>query len=270
MLRTRLNGRLLFSALVALSCATVSAQPPEGGRRPGGFGGPGGGGAMDLMLLGNEKVQKELELVPDQVADLTKLREAQQGQFREMFSGFRDLNEEERRAKFEGMREKMEEQQKENRGKVKEILLPHQQDRLQEIALQLRGFGAIGESDVAEKLKLSEEQKEKISSLRTAQREKVGAMFREGGRDADRDAMREKFTKLREENEKELTAVLSSEQQTKFEKMKGEKFEIDMSTFRGPGGPGGERGGRFGGRRPDGDGNRGDGNRPAPQSEEKK
>lgn len=248
----------IFVLLVACLLQPAWAQPPQGGRRPGGFGGPGGGGPGGMsegMLLGNEQVQKELELTEEQTADLGKLREAQQEKMRETFGGLRDLSEEERRAKFEELRPKMEEAQKESREKINEILLPHQQERLKQIALQVRGFGAIEDADVASELKITDEQKEKLTSTREAQREKVGAMFREGqGNEGDRDAMREKFQKLREENETELLGILTAEQREQFEKMKGDKFELDMSQFnRGPGGPGGPGGGRFGGRRPGGD-----------------
>lgn len=266
----------VFSLL--LLCGNLSAQAPEGQpRRPGGPGGPGGfgffgggpgggAGAMGGMLLGNEKVQKELELLPDQIEKLTKLRDGQQEKMREMFSGFRDLSEEERRKKFEGMREKLEEAGKENQNKMNEILLPHQQDRLKQIGLQLRGFGAIDDPEVAADLKISDDQKDQIRTVREKQREKMTAMFRDGGQGGDREAMREKFQQLRTENEKEVLEVLTEKQRDQFEKMKGEKFEIDFSSLR-PGGPGGP-GGRFGGdRRPGGD--RPEGDRPNPDTTKK-
>lgn len=266
MLRRIVLGGILGLLVLAPVCAFAQAQPAEGGRRPGGFGGGFGGGfsgATEGMLLGNEKVQKELELLPEQVADLTKHREATQSQMREMFSGMRDLPEDERRKKFEEIRGKLETAQKESREKVNAVLLPHQQDRLKEISLQLRGFGAIDDPEVAAALKISDEQKEKIAAVRTEQREKMGELFRQGGQDQDRDAMREKFQKLRTENEKQVLDVLTTAQQAQFEKMKGEKFELDMSAL-GAGGRGGPGGGgtRFGGRRPEG-------NPPAPNSNDK-
>jgi hypothetical protein len=60
---------------------------------------------------------------------------------------------------------------------------------------------------------------------------------------------------LRTESDNKLLAVLSSEQKDKYEALKGEPVEIDMSQFRGFGGRGGGfgggggRGGRDGGGR---------------------
>src|SRR5688572_22632494 len=267
-----------FAFLVAVvAVESTMAQAPQGGpgRRPGGFGGGFGGGGFggggfggpgggnnELMLLGSEQVQKELELLPEQIADLTKLREGNRPDF-SAFAGLRDLPEEERNKKMEELRAQGEKRQKELRDKANEILLPHQQDRLKQITLQVRGSAALEDAEIAGELKLNDEQKEKIKSTREAQREKVGAMFREGGQggEGNRDAMREKFQKLRQENDAELAAILTSDQRAQFDKMKGEKFELDMSQLNrgGPGaGPGGPT--RFGGRRPGGD--RPEGDRP--------
>jgi len=278
MLRRPHNVWLLALFTLGFMAASAFAQPPQGGpgRRPGGpgfggpgFGGPGGpGGANDAMLLSVPQVQKELELLPEQVTDLAKLRETQQASMRESFGSFRDLSEDERRKKFEELRPKMEAAQKEMRDKVNEILLPHQQDRLKEISLQVRGVAAIEDPAVATELGISEEQRAEIRKIREGQREKVTAMFREGqGGEGNREAMREKFQTLRTENDKQLLAVLTTKQREQFEKMKGEKFELDMAQLgRGPGGPGGPGGARFGGRRPGGDrpegGPRPEGDRP--------
>jgi Spy/CpxP family protein refolding chaperone len=52
------------------------------------------------------------------------------------------------------------------------------------------------------------------------------------------------MAEIRKETEAECAAVLTDEQKAQFEKMKGPKFELDMSAF-GRGGPG--RRGRPGG-----------------------
>src|SRR5688572_6865757 len=260
MLRRPLVAWFFAVLVAAVAVDAAMAQAPQGGlgRRPGGFqggfGGGPGGGTSDFTLLATEQVQKELELLPEQISDLTKLREGNRPDF-SAFAGLRDLPEEERNKKMEELRAAGEKRQKELREKANEILLPHQQDRLKQITLQVRGSAALEDAEIAGELKLNDGQKEKIKSTRESQREKVGAMFREGGQggEGNRDAMREKFQKLRQENDAELVAILTSEQRAQFEKMKGEKFEIDMSQLNrgGPGGPGGPT--RFGGRRPGGD-----------------
>ena len=57
-------------------------------------------------------------------------------------------------------------------------------------------------------------------------RSEMQALF--GG--GDRTAIQEKMSKLREEMEQEVLAVLTSDQQKKFEEMKGEPFEMVLTN----------------------------------------
>jgi Spy/CpxP family protein refolding chaperone len=276
MLRRPLGVWFFALAVAAVVADAAIAQQP-GGRRPGGFGfgGPGGGfggpGGDSMSLLRSEQVQKELEILPDQLTEINKVFESSRPDFSQ-FQGLNDLPEEERNKKRDEIRAKMQETQKANREKINGILLPHQAERLKGITLQVRGGAALEEPDIAADLKITDEQKQKFTSAREAQREKMSALFQQGGGggnnndEAARTAMREKFENLRKENDNELFAILTSEQRDQVEKMKGDKFEYDRSQFGrgpgGPGGPGGQGGQRFGGRRPGGDGNNpGGGNR---------
>lgn len=222
------------------------------------------------MLLASEQVQKELELIDEQIKDFEKLRTEQQEKMREMFSGMRDLPEDERRAKFESMRGKLEEAQKELKEKMNAVLMPHQLDRLKELNIQIRGMGALDDPEVAGELKITEEQKKELSAKREEMGQKMREMFTAGRGEGQRggppsEEMRTKFQQLQTEMTEKLLGVLTSEQRAKFEQMKGEKFEFDRSQMfggRGPGGPGGGPGGPDGqgGRRP---GGRPEGDRPA-------
>jgi Spy/CpxP family protein refolding chaperone len=256
----------VFGLAVLVGTAAAQQQGQPGGRRPGSFGGagnfggPGAGGP--LSLLANEQVQKELELLPDQVADFTKLRDEMGSKMRERFAGMRELSEEDRRKKFDEMRPEMEKMQKEMQDKMKEVLLPHQNDRLRELFVQARGAGALEDEGIANELKLSDDQKKQIADVRQKQREKMGALFQNRGQE-NGDQRRSQFESLREESNKLTLDVLSSEQRDQFEKMKGEKADFELNAFGGfggRGGPGGPGGGFRGGR--PGGGDRPGGNRP--------
>jgi hypothetical protein len=241
---------------IALAAGSLVAQDEGGrGRRGGrGFGGGFGGGGMfggELGLLNIEQVQKEIELVDDQKEQVRKLNEEQQTAFRDAFAGFRDLSEEERRKRGEELRGKMEAQQKEVRAKLDEILLPHQSERLKQISIQVRGSGALADPTVAEELGLTADQKEKLQQVN----EEMDTRRREAFQGGNREGGRERFEAMRKEAEEKTLAVLTAEQKTKFEQMKGEAFELDRSQLFGRGGPGGP-GGPGGGRgRGDGDRN---------------
>ncbi|MCE9605983.1 MAG: hypothetical protein K8U03_13895 [Planctomycetia bacterium] len=240
-----LFGFACFGLLLAGALADVGlAQQPEAGRQRGGFGGGRGfGGINESALLGNEKVQKELELIDDQVKQITKLREDSQAQARGQFEGIRDLPEAERRAKFEEMQTKREAAQKELRGKINEVLLPNQRDRLKELMIQAQGAGALSNAETADALKLSDDQKKQLATVReeaaTKMREAMGAGRGEG--QGPSEEARAKFQEMRKEMNDKLLAVLSTEQRAQFEKLKGEKADIDFTQLRGPGGRGGAR-----------------------------
>lgn len=250
----KLFGFVCFGLLLLGPVAQMaSAQQPEGQRQRGGFGGRGfggaGGGMTETMLLGNAEVQKELELIDDQVAKITKLREESQAAMRGQFEGFRDLSEADRTAKMAEMRTKGESAQKELRAKINEVLLPNQRDRLKELSIQAQGSGALSNPETADALKLSDDQKKKIADIREESSTKMREAFSGGrGEGGPSEEARAKLQSLRKETSDKTLAVLSTEQAAQFEKMKGEKSDIDFTALmRGPG-----RGGPGGGNRPAG------------------
>ncbi|GAB6167424.1 hypothetical protein JCM19992_34240 [Thermostilla marina] len=261
----KVGAALLALAVVGMIAGSAMAQPggrggpgggPGGQRGPGMFagpGGPGGGGMGILGLLRIEQVQKEIELLDDQKADLEKLGEKAREAMREVFGDFRNLSREEMQQRREEIQKKMQEQQKKLQAEVEKILLPHQLERLEQIRIQLMGIQALNDPEVAKKLNITDAQKEKIQKVQEQAREKMREAFqgmRGGdGQRPDPEAMRERFTKLREQIEKDVLAVLTSEQKKKFEELKGEPFELDRSAlFRGRGQGQGPGQGRFQGR----------------------
>jgi Spy/CpxP family protein refolding chaperone len=233
---------------------------------------------MGLVFL--EQVQQELDLIDEQVADLQKLREEARSGERPQFGGdFRNLSEEERNQRMEQMRAQGERQRADARRKMEEILLPQQFERLQQISLQVRGAAALNDEEIASQLRLSADQKQQLDTIREEGRARAGELFGGGGGgQVDRDAMRQRFEEYRREQSEKLLGVLTSSQRAEFEKMQGDKFELDLTAIQNrggpgaPGGPGGFRrpdgqGGPGGFRRPDGQGGPprrpgGDGNRP--------
>lgn len=248
-------------ALVALLTTDLLAQ--EGGRR-GRRGGPGGrGGDPTLGLLQLDQVKAELKITEEQQTALDKLGD----QRRERSAdgerpNFREMSEEERNEFIAKMRKDQADRSQETREQLEEVLLPTQMERLEQIALQVQGAGALENPDVREALKISDDQLSRLDearqSIQSTMREKMQELFQSG----DRDGMRAAFGKLRAEAEQKLFDVLTSEQKSQLEKMKGEPFDLPEQGFgfgRGgpggvPGGPGGRRGDRRRGGRPDSEG----------------
>lgn len=253
MRRARTTSLLVLVAVLAVCLAgtDVMAQRgtggrPGGGAPGGGFGGGGfggggfGGGGFGngpLDIAARKEVQEHLELLPDQVDDLTKLAEAeragQRDRFRDLFAGARDGTEEERAAARTRVQETLAKAAAETQKKIDEILLPHQSKRLSQLVMQRRLRGgvssAFGNEELAAQLGITADQREKLQ---------------EKAAEAD-EAFRAKVAKLREEMQADLLKVLSPAQQANYQALIGDPFEF-AADERGQGGFGGGRGGQPG------------------------
>jgi hypothetical protein len=206
--------------LVALLVATpLMAQQRRGGR------GGGFGQVTKAQLLGNEQVQKELEIVADQKEQIAAIvEEARQGRGRGGFG--QDLSDEER----EKMRKERADRAAAIDKKIDAVLVGPQKTRLNEIWVQALGSFAFSNDAIAKELGIGEDLREKINEARMQ-------AFRDAA-----DGGPEGFAKARAESEKAIVALLSADQKAKFEKMKGKPVSFDLSAI-GRGGRGGRRGG---------------------------
>jgi Spy/CpxP family protein refolding chaperone len=221
-------------ALAALLIAMPLMAQERQGRR-GGFG-RGGIGISKAQLLQNENVQKELELVDDQKQQLATIaEEARQG--RGGRGGFDPNASAEEQAKARSERQaRMAEIDK----KVDAVLLAPQRTRLNEIYVQALGTNALTNPDIAKELGIGPDLQEKITETR---QEAMRDAFQGGfDPDASPEERAKRFAEVRAEVDKKVVALLSPDQQAKFEKMKGKKVDFELNVF-GRGGRGGRRGG---------------------------
>src|SRR5262249_49740966 len=114
--------------------------------------------------------------------------------------------------------------------KVNDILTQPQQQRMEEIVLQvslkMQPSQALSESKVAEKLQLTEDQKQQLTDLSSEYRQKLTDMF-QGGGPPDRDAM----TKLRTEQSDKTMAILNDGQKEQLTKLQGKTLDVDASQL---------------------------------------
>ena len=227
--------------LLAVCMMAGNVALAQGRGRGRGFGGPGRGGPG--MLLGSPQVQKELKMTEDQVAKVGEIQ-------REMFAGFagggggQNLSDEERQKRDEDFQKKAQESAK----KILALLDVDQHSRLNQIQLWIGGASGLAGNEepakeTAKALNLTDDQKEALKMITEESGKKSQELFA-GFRGADeeqRGKMMAQMTEIRKETEAEAMAVLTDEQKAQFEKLKGPKFELDMSAF-GRGGPGGRRG----------------------------
>jgi Spy/CpxP family protein refolding chaperone len=221
-----LLAMFVMGGLIATARAAADDPPANPPARQRGPGGPGGmrGGIGGLMLLRSDVVQKDLELTDDQKDSITKL----QDKAREAFSSLQGLSQEERQAKMLELRKDQDE-------KIGGILNAKQKSRLKEIGLQQMGALALASKEIAEALKLTDDQVNKIKDLADSFQKDAREAFQSAANGGDPTSARDAVTKLRKESSEKIMAVLSDDQKASFEKMKGAKIDLPPGGFFGGG-----------------------------------
>lgn len=226
--------------IVGLGLAMVASQPAWA-QRGGGGGGRGFGrlfgGISKAQLATLDEVQGDLKLSDEQKTKITEINDDFAQKRRDLFSGgFGRLAE---------TRAEMEKLSREASGEVDKTLDDTQRQRLQQIDIQVNGAAALNDPNVVAELKLSDEQQKQLEDARTENVKSAEEAIGSFG-DMSRDERREKFREMSDAASERLLGVLTPEQKTQFEAMKGEPLDIDPSQFR-PRGGGFRRGGGGGG-----------------------
>ncbi|MFG0262881.1 MAG: hypothetical protein ACF788_10870, partial [Novipirellula sp. JB048] len=155
---------------VSLTAGWVGdSRAQEGSRRGGdrsefrgrGF---GGGGDPTIRLLMNEQVREEIDLMPDQVEALKKVREDVGPRGERPDFDFRNASEEARAEFFQRMRAEHRERSEKIREQLEEILLPAQLSRLEQLSIQVQGIAALNNPEVKDRLKISDSQKQEFET----------------------------------------------------------------------------------------------------------
>jgi len=240
----------------------------------GGFGGFGGGAPGALQLIRREEVRKELKISEEQQGIIRELEQSSRPDIRALFGdNFRDLSSEERGKKFAEARATRDKKSKEAEADLYGLILDEvQAKRLKQIVLQQKGNRALTDADTAKALGLTATQSATIkAAMETGQKKQQelvsglrGAFGgrspggEKGAKDTERKRpsrednqkrfadMQTKVTAIRAETDKAIASVLTAGQKTKFEALKGPKFELARrSSSRNRGGTrGGSRGGQ--------------------------
>ncbi|MEM9645046.1 MAG: hypothetical protein AAF989_08625 [Planctomycetota bacterium] len=226
-----------------------------GGPGGGGFGGRGGltggfgGGSSLTQLLQISEVREELQLEEEQTEALKKVGEAIREKMRaDRPSNIGGMSQEERTEWFRKMQEGREKLAAEEKDQLMEVLMPDQMDRLDQISIQRQGVSALMTPTVADELGITESQKKEFQKIQKGIADAMSEAMTKARENRDFGMMRDVMVKSREDAEKDMMGVLTSDQKKKFEELKGEHFDMPE---RGRGGFGGGRpggGGGFGGR----------------------
>jgi hypothetical protein len=209
----------LTVALALLLTSSASAQFGRGFRIP--------PIVQEIMMLRAAPVQKELKMNEDQTKAIIAIATQMQSDAMEIMSGLQDLTPEERQQELPNVMEMITEKAKDLQEKADAILDDAQKSRLKELSLQARGVEALEDKAVAEALKITDEQKSKLKEIQDSAAGKQDEIIQEALKhNADREKIREKIQAMRKELGDKALTVLTDEQRSEFEKMKGAKFDF--------------------------------------------
>jgi serine/threonine protein kinase len=187
-------------------------------------------GAGQFSLLTHPPVLDDLEASPEQRQQIGEQSRLVEKRRQESFREFHRLTSEERRQRFVDLA-------RDNETVMVEILTPDQLDRLGQIALQLRGPGALLETEVASALKLTTQQKERIRAIVMEKffakpgRQPGSPVLKTPGGGAG--SARTVQEQTRKATDKRIQAILSEEQAKQWAEMTGKPFQ-GPAPFRPP------------------------------------
>jgi Spy/CpxP family protein refolding chaperone len=205
---------LTFGAL-ALLASPALAQ---------GRGGPGGGAAGFLTA---PNVQKDLQLTESQVKrveeTLRDIRENHQADY----SALRDASPDVRAAKVATLNQAVSDE-------VKKALSfsADQSKRFDQISLQAHGTHAFASPIVAEKLKLTDEQKSTIHEIVEATRNAGVGVNNNDATEQERTEARNKRAATQKEHMTKIQALLTDDQKHEWKELTGERIEIQYPARR--------------------------------------
>lgn len=215
-----MNKTLLRSllGLAAVAVVVLVAEPLFAQR-----GGGRGAGRMrsypKARLATLNEVQTDLKLTDEQKTKIAEIADQLQNDVRDLFTsgGPPDF-------------EKLEKLNQDASAKVDEVLEADQQKRLTGITIQVNGAAALNDPAIREQLKFSEEQNAKFKEAQQANQQ-AGREFFNSFRDMSPEERQTKRDELIQAADKRLMAVLTAEQQTAFEALKGEPLPVDLAPL---------------------------------------
>jgi Spy/CpxP family protein refolding chaperone len=170
----------------------------------------------------------------DEVAKDLKLTDAQKKKAEELET---KLNEDRRAlwekaaGDFESIREDTNKLNAEIAAEFEKELDDAQKTRFAQIYVQANGPAALFDPKIAAELKVTDEQTQKLTDLRTSNRDAFQGV--DWQNISPEEAEKEIDTMIDTQN-KEYTAILTEEQRAAFDKMQGEKLKIDLSKLPNP------------------------------------
>ncbi|OKH51297.1 hypothetical protein NIES2101_18930 [Calothrix sp. HK-06] len=188
-----------------------------------------------LTLLTSEQVRQELNLTDDQVSKLKQVNTDLRASMDKLTSGvdpakLSDADKKQKQQEVDLVNQNVRQQ-------LTSILKPEQITRSKQIFLQLYGYGVLTQQDFKSDLKLTSEQDSKMQQLGKELFAKVQQNWDipKGSQEEQNKILAnntEKVEQLVEDSNKQAVQLLTPEQQTSLDKLKGKEFKLDTSKLK--------------------------------------
>jgi len=182
-----------------------------------------------MSLLRIPDVQKELKMTPEQITKAQtkqqELGQANQALMQEVGGpqGLRNLSQEDRQKLMDKM-------QAAEKKALAEVLEPDQLKRVNQLELQRAGSRALTRKDVAESLKLTKEQTEKITTIQQeaaqARRDAMQGVDFQNMTAEERQQMQQKMAEAQKATDEKIFATLMPDQNKKWKELTGAPFKF--------------------------------------------
>ncbi|HWE35272.1 MAG TPA: hypothetical protein VG406_01770 [Isosphaeraceae bacterium] len=167
-------------------------------------------GAIHVMLLRQKCVRDELKLTDDEAKTIHEYNDRQFHKAQEI----QKLAPEERHKRFEDL-------SRENERFLEKVLDPAERKRLDEISLQVAGLLLATSPKVADRLGLTDSQKQQLKRHQgEARKEMADALHSKS-----KEGRQEKLKELRQTSRKRLLDVLTDQQETTWKQITGAPFD---------------------------------------------
>ena len=177
------------------------------------------GGGDSFAMLNNPSVQKDLELVDDQIQQIKDINADFSARIQDQVSELRGNNGSFDIARAKELGELVRKLKEQQKTEIDNLLLPHQQERLQQVALQMQmkamGTARALSRKLADELDISDEQKDRLKQRQQELQEE----------------MQKKISEMRKNMQKELLQELTPEQREKLKTLTGTPFETKSEDF---------------------------------------
>lgn len=172
-----------------------------------------GDSGNSFELLNNPGVQKDLELIDDQLERIKAINKDFGKKMAEQIKAMRGENGQMDLANIGSISSLIKELKDQQKKEIEGLLLPQQQERLKQVGLQMRlknrGTASTLTGQLAKELNLTGDQVKRIKKRQ----------------DELKKELEEKIAKLKEESRKSLLEELTNEQRKKYDAMIGDRFE---------------------------------------------